>query len=178
MHSKILFVCLGNICRSPLAEAIFKEQIRQRGIFHKYTVDSCGTSGLHAGERPDARTLRNARHHQIEIEHIGRQFQSEDLTRFDLILPMDRTNFQNVQEMAKKVHGKKAEIQMIRNFDPEALGQQDVPDPWYGNEEGFEEVFQMLWRTCESLIDYLEKQPSMIEPSPVSKAKPSPSSSF
>lgn len=178
MHSKILFVCLGNICRSPLAEAIFKEQIRQKGIEHKYEVDSCGTSGLHAGERPDARTLRNARHHEIEMDHIGRQFQMEDLTRFDLILPMDRSNLQHVLDMAKRVNGKKAEIQMVRNFDPEALGQQDVPDPWYGNEEGFEEVFQMLWRTCESLIDYLEKQSSRTEPGSVAAPKPSPSSSF
>jgi protein-tyrosine phosphatase len=159
MYKKILFVCLGNICRSPLAEAIFKKQLAERGLEGRFLVDSCGTSGQHTGERPDARTIRNARHHQVEIDRVGRQLSAEDFPAFDLILAMDRSNHSHIIEMAGRVTGKKAEIRMMRSFDPEALGPQDVPDPWYGNEEGFEEIFQILWRTCQSLIDFLEKQP-------------------
>ncbi len=163
MYSKILFVCLGNICRSPLAEAIFKKQLQERGLEEKYSAESCGTSGLHAGERPDARTIRNARHHDLEILHLGRQLSSSDFSKFDLILTMDRSNYQDVMDVARKISGPKADVKMIRSYDSESLGAQDVPDPWYGNENGFEEIFQMLWRTCSELIDNLEAQPAVQE---------------
>lgn len=177
MHRKILFVCLGNICRSPLAEAIFKEQLKQRRLDHLYQVDSCGTSGLHAGEKPDPRTIRNARHHNLEIDHIGRQLVPRDLQEFDFIFTMDRSNHQFVLEMAKKANEPKADIRMIRSFDPESLGTQDVPDPWYGNENGFEEIFQILWRTCDELINFLETKTIEVRPTAVLN-KPIPNPEF
>ncbi len=158
MQQKILFVCLGNICRSPLAEAIFNKQIQTRGLSEKYSADSCGTSDFHIGERPDARTIRNARHHEIELEHLGRQLVVQDFSQFDLILTMDRANHQHTLDLSAKAQHKSAEIRMVRSFDPESFGAHDVPDPWYGNEEGFEEVFQILWRSCDALINHLELQ--------------------
>lgn len=157
MQKQILFVCLGNICRSPLAKAIFNHQIAVRGLENKYVADASGTSNYHVGDRPDPRTIRNARQHSIDIDHVGRQISVQDFSDFDLILPMDRSNFQYVTDLTAKSANPKAEVRMIRAFDPESLGLQDVPDPWYGNEQGFEEVFQMLWRSCEELINQLEK---------------------
>jgi len=158
MQKKILFVCLGNICRSPLAEAIFKKQTEQRGLSEKYFADSCGTADFHIGDKPDSRTIRNARHHDVEIIHIGRQLSMGDFKDFDLILTMDRSNHQNTMDLMARTSEKKAEVKMIRTYDPESLGIQDIPDPWYGNETGFEEIFQMLWRTCNELINQLELQ--------------------
>lgn len=157
MQKQILFVCLGNICRSPLAEAIFNHLLVEKGLDGKYLADSCGTSNYHIGDRPDPRTIRNARQHQIEITHLGRQLGTQDFAQFDLILAMDRVNLLYINDLAAKAPQQKAETKMIRSFDSEALGLQDVPDPWYGSEQGFEEVFQMLWRSCEELINQLEK---------------------
>lgn len=157
MQKQILFVCLGNICRSPLAEAIFNQLLTEKGLVSKYQADSCGTSNYHIGDRPDPRTIRNARQHQVEINHVGRQIGIQDFAEFDLILAMDRANLLYVNDLSVKAQQQRAEIKMIRSFDPEALGLQDVPDPWYGSEQGFEEVFQMLWRSCEELINQLEK---------------------
>lgn len=163
MQKQILFVCLGNICRSPLAEAIFKRQIAERGLENKYSADSCGTSNFHIGDRPDPRTIRNARQHEVEINHIGRQISVHDFSDFDLILAMDHSNFQYASDLSGKVSQPKAELKLIRSFDPDAFGLQDVPDPWYGSEQGFEEVFQMLWRSCEELINQLEKGKAMVK---------------
>lgn len=157
MQQHILFVCLGNICRSPLAKAIFNHQISEKGLGEKYVADACGTSNYHVGDRPDPRTIRNARQHSIEIDHIGRQISVQDFSNFDLILTMDRSNLQYVNDLSAKSQNLKADIKMIRAYDPESLGLQDVPDPWYGNEQGFEEVFQMILRSCEELIQQLEK---------------------
>ena len=157
LKTKILFVCLGNICRSPLAEAIFLHHLKIAGVEDKFSADSCGTSGHHAGDNPDSRTIRNARKNGIEIQHIGRQFSLQDFSSADMIVAMDKKNFSNIQSLAFQNGFHKADIRMMRSFDPEAHEDFDVPDPWYGGEEGFEEVFQILWRSCGRLASDLTK---------------------
>jgi len=155
MKLKILFVCLGNICRSPLAEAIFKEKVRRRGLDDKVFADSCGTSNYHIGDPPDERTLMNASKNGIVIEHCGRQLAEEDLRDFDYILAMDHSNMRNIlslQNSASFSH----KIQLMRDYDP--LGQGEVPDPYYGGESGFQEVFEILDRTMERFLNHLEAQ--------------------
>jgi protein-tyrosine phosphatase len=152
---RLLFVCLGNICRSPLAEAIFEHQIRQNGLKKQFLSESCGTANYHVGSPPDPRTLRNAAKNGVVIQHVGRQFHHEDFNRFDLILPMDRSNHSNLLRLpgAGKYESK---IQLMRTFDVLQPGA-DVPDPYYGDEKDFQEVFEILDRSSKGLIAFLQR---------------------
>jgi protein-tyrosine phosphatase len=158
LKRKILFVCLGNICRSPLAEALFSEMVATAGLSGFLEADSCGTSGQHQGEEPDVRTLRNAKSNGIEIRHRSRQLEPADFMRFHLILTMDRSNYRNTLSLAKKNGHHEADIRLMRSFDPAGSDQAEVPDPWYGGEEGFEEVFRILQRSCQGLLETLRKE--------------------
>jgi protein-tyrosine phosphatase len=151
MKKKILFVCLGNICRSPLAEAIFKHKVKERGLDHQFEADSCGTANYHIGDTPDERTNRNAQKNGIRISHRGRQLSATDLETFDLIFAMDESNFRNIMRLENsEAHAKK--ISLMRAFDP--LGSGDVPDPYYGGERGFQEVFDILDRSLDNFLDH------------------------
>ncbi|MBI1770681.1 MAG: low molecular weight phosphotyrosine protein phosphatase [Bacteroidetes bacterium] len=145
---KILFVCLGNICRSPLAEAIFNEKVRQRGLQKEFQSDSCGTGNYHIGDWPDGRAIKCAQKNNILINHLGRQLTRSDLEDFDLILAMDRSNLKNIFALANTET--KSKVKLMRSYDP--LGTGDVPDPYYGNEKDFDEVFEILDRSVEGLV--------------------------
>lgn len=153
---KILFVCLGNICRSPLAEGIFKKLVIEAGLEGKVSADSCATSDYHIGDPPDDRTIENAQSHCINIDHVGRQLTRQDFYTFDLILTMDRSIYDDTIRIAPSGEATK-KVRMLRDFDNDP-GNREVPDPYYGGQRLFEEVYVMLARSCEGLIDNIKEQ--------------------
>jgi protein-tyrosine phosphatase len=150
MPVNILMVCLGNICRSPLAEGILASKLPKKDFF----VDSAGTGSWHIGHAPDKRSIAVAQHHNISIAHQkGRQFSIQDFEIFDYIYVMDASNYDTVMEMAKN-ETQKNKVQMILNelFPGENV---DVPDPYFGLANGFENVYQMLDEVCDTIASKL-----------------------
>lgn len=149
---RILFVCLGNICRSPLAEALFVHKINARGLAEKFEADSCGTSNYNIGDGPDHRTVKNATRNGVPMNHVARQLTRADINQYDRILVMDQQNLKNVLAVSDPEHHSK--IMMMRSFDPEGE-EKEVPDPYYGGEQDFQEVFEILDRSVQGLIEAL-----------------------
>ncbi len=155
---KILFVCLGNICRSPLAEGLFNQKIIAQGIEKKFKVDSAGTSDYHIGELPDERTMANAEQNGVILKHRGRQFSSDDFRHFDHIITMDQSNMKNVLALLKNENDAK-KVVLMRSFETDKeLINTDVPDPFHGGESGFQHVFDILDRNTKNLLITLENQ--------------------
>ena len=154
---EISFVCLGNICRSPLAQGVFQDLVNQKKLEQKIIVTSAGTSGWHIGDLPDERMCRTAQSKGIQLESRARQFQSADFNRFNLILAMDHSNLARLEEIAPS-NLSPEKLMLFRSFDPECNGNQDVPDPYYGGAKGFEEVYSMVKRTCPPLLDYIKSR--------------------
>lgn len=156
---KILFVCLGNICRSPLAEAVFKNLIAREELDELIAVDSAGTSDYHIGSGPDPRSYENAKLNDIDIEHCARQIGSEDLNSFDYVIAMDKENFKNVTRLALSEE-QKEKIYLMRGFEIDGTYStrfiENVPDPYYGGEEGFQHVFDILKNSCDNLLRHLK----------------------
>jgi protein-tyrosine phosphatase len=148
--TRILFVCLGNICRSPLAEGIFRGLVDEAGLSDKFEIDSAGTGSWHVGERPDARAAMVAREHGIELDSRARQVTLKDLHDFDYVVAMDHENLRSLERMAASSGGD-AEISLLRAYDSDAEGE-EVPDPYYGGVGGFENVYQIVARSCEGLL--------------------------
>lgn len=150
---RVLFVCLGNICRSPLGAAILKKKLKDKGMDSWVEVDSCGTSNYHIGDNADPRTIASAAKHGVPIGHCARQLTAEDLEAFDFIFAMDKSNYQNILRLS---NGKefRHKVRMIRDFDPLSPGG-EVPDPYHGGDEDFREVFDILDRSTTSFTNYL-----------------------
>ena len=141
---KILMVCLGNICRSPIAEGIMRKLGGK-----KVEVDSAGTAGYHIGSYPDTRMISTGFEHGIDISNLrARQFQSDDFDSFDLIFAMDSSNYRNIISLAKDDNDKKKVKMMLENS--------NIPDPFYGNDEGFEHVYQLIYEACQKFLDNFE----------------------
>jgi len=147
---KIMFVCLGNICRSPLAHAVFEKKAADAGL--DMIVESCGMGAWHVGEPADARMRRTAQSHGIIINHSARPFNPSDLDDYDLIIPMDMSNLKDLKRYARSEHLDK--IHLMREWDPQ--GGTEVPDPWYGGPEGFDTVFEIVDRSCDVLVHDLK----------------------
>ncbi len=155
---KVLYVCLGNICRSPLGEVTFNALVKERGLEEEFQADSAGTAGYHVGKQADARSQKVAQKHGLTIDHVVRKITLEDLDEFDHIAVMDEQNFEDLHTMyfeAKGVPPSTDKLFLIRDFDPEVRGVHEVPDPYFEGDKAFEEVFQILQRSNEKLLEHL-----------------------
>ncbi|MEO7956492.1 MAG: low molecular weight protein-tyrosine-phosphatase [Fibrobacteria bacterium] len=162
---KILFVCLGNICRSPIAEGIFAHLVRERGLEGHYLADSAGTGNWHIGQPPDPRAIAVSGKRGVELPSLCRQVAKSDFEDFDLILAMDRNNRKELEDLCPAPLRRK--IRLLREFDPateaasagarstRAGSALDVPDPYYGGPYEFDTVYEMLNRCCSLLLDTL-----------------------
>lgn len=148
---KILFVCLGNICRSPVAEGIMLHLIEKHKLHNKLSVDSAGTAGYHVDEAPDPRTVRNAKKNGVDLSKLrARKFAHTDFETFDRIFVMDENNLRDVKNMTQhKHHHSKTDLMLNLSFPGQNL---PVPDPYYGTEIDFEKVFQLVYKACEKLV--------------------------
>ena len=148
---RILFVCLGNICRSPTAEGVMLHKLREAGLSDDVDVESAGTGGWHIGHPPDERASAAAGSRGIALESRAQRFVAEHADEFDLIVAMDRQNAADIRALAPAADGK---VHLLREFDPLAVeaGDLEVPDPYYGGDDGFEDVLDMVERACDGLI--------------------------
>ncbi len=154
---RICFVCQGNIIRSPLAENIFLQLAEKKGVEDKYEVDSAGTIAYHAGERPDHRMCEVAAERGLVYSGRARQFTRDDFDQFDLIIAMDKENKHSLLSWAVSSE-QEDKIRLMREFDPEAGANLDVPDPYYGGPGGFISTFDIVKRACEGLVKELESE--------------------
>jgi protein-tyrosine phosphatase len=136
-----------------MAEAIFKHKVTARGWDAYFDADSCGTGNYHIGSQPDPRTIANAGKNGIPIDHCARQLSEQDLEDFDFVIAMDSSNLQNILKLSNaRQHAKK--IRLMRDFDPASKGA-EVPDPYFGGEEGFQQVYEILDNAMENLLKHL-----------------------
>ena len=149
---RIVFVCLGNICRSPTAEGVFRKFAEDAKIEGKLTIDSAGTGAYHIGELPDSRSRAAASRRGYDLSHRARKLVAPDFERFDLILACDRDNYDMIQRLGRG-RTQLPSIRMLRSFDPSAPIDAEVPDPWYGEADGFEEVLDICERACRGLLE-------------------------
>lgn len=152
---KVLFVCTGNICRSPTAEGVFRALVEREGLGHSVTVDSAGTHAYHVGEKPDPRSCQAARTRGIVLDdQRARKVNASDFQEFDLILAMDRGHHQSLLQMCPK--GAEARVHPFMAFAPD-WGVEDVPDPYYGAGDGFQRVLDMVEAGSMGLLEHIRK---------------------
>ncbi len=150
---RVLFVCMGNICRSPTAEGVFRHAVKRAGQEERFHIDSAGTHDYHIGAEPDRRTQQAALKRGYDLSALrGRQVSREDFERFDLVLAMDRSNLANLHRLCPTQHRHKVSLflEYSRNF-----SEREVPDPYYGGEQGFEHVLDLVEDAAEGLLEAL-----------------------
>jgi len=153
---KVLFVCLGNICRSPTAEGVFRKVVERADLLNRIEIDSAGTHAYHVGEPPDRRAQAAARRRGVELGNLrGRQAKRTDIEQFDYILAMDEENYQNLLAICPT--GMETKIRLFLEF-ASSRTERDVPDPYFGGDQGFERVLDMIEEASEGLLAHLRTQ--------------------
>jgi protein-tyrosine phosphatase len=153
---RVLFVCLGNICRSPTAEGVFRHVVAEAGLTGRFDIDSAGTGSWHVGDPPDARATAAAERRGIRLSGRARQLRRDDLRGYHYILAMDADNLEGIERLRDAAA--RADIRLFREFDPEARGRLDVPDPYYGGPDGFDEVLDMVERAALGLLTHIRRE--------------------
>ncbi len=155
---RVLFVCLGNICRSPTAEGVMRALAAEAGVDHRLEIDSAGTGSWHVGHPPDDRAAAAAARRGIELAGAARRVEPSDLDRFDLVIAMDRDNLAELERMAGD--GTQEKLALLRQFDEAAAaaGELEVPDPYYGGEDGFDLVLDVVTAGCRGLLLEIAEQ--------------------
>lgn len=154
---RVLFVCLGNICRSPIAEETFRQLVKEKGLADQILCDSAGTHNYHIGDLPDYRTRRNAESHGLKLTHRCRRLSVEDFSKFSYIMAMDESNLENIILLSRKFTGLEPnddQVFLLREFDP-VSGNLIVPDPYYEPDNFFENVYQIVHRSNKAFLDFL-----------------------
>jgi protein-tyrosine phosphatase len=157
MAHRVLFVCLGNICRSPTAEGVMRRLVADAGLDGMVVVDSAGTAGWHEGDPPDRRSQHEAKERGLDISGLrGRQVRATDFEQFDLLLAMDAENQRDLLQLAPDAAAR-GKVRLLREFDTVAVaaGDLEVPDPYYGGPEGFARVYDAIESACEGLLAHL-----------------------
>lgn len=157
---KLLFVCLGNICRSPLAEGIMRQKLEQAGLNKKIMVDSVGFEPFHKGDPPDHRAIRVAKNHGIDIStHRARLFTEYDFEDFDKIYVMDSNNYHDVMSVVRNEEDKRKVDYLMNSIRPGSNA--PIPDPWYGNQEDFEHTYRLLDKATDKILNDLLNSPEV-----------------
>jgi protein-tyrosine phosphatase len=156
MAYRICLVCLGNICRSPMAEAVLRAKLEQAGLADDVIVDSAGLGGWHVGDNADHRALAALTQRGYLLEHAARQFAAAWFAERDLVLALDRSNLRGLRRLAPD-EATAARVRLLRSYDPQAGDDLDVPDPYYQGAEGFDHVLDLVERACAGLVDELRR---------------------
>lgn len=154
---RLCFVCLGNICRSPIGEGVMRHLLHEAGLAALVEVDSAGTASYHAGEPPDGRARASAKRFGVEVGGLARQFESADFQRFDYVLAMDRSNYEDLGELAPDGAARER-LHLLRSFDPASVSGASVPDPYYGDDQDFDDVVRICLVACGKLLERLRQE--------------------
>ncbi len=153
--TSVLFVCLGNICRSPTADAVFRKKVADAGLSGRILVDSVGTGGWHVGKPPDARATATAMKRGYDLSSLrARQIHTSDFEKFDYILAMDVSNLADIREICPQAHHSK--LQLLLEFAP-SCNLNEVPDPYYGSVSGFDDVLSVIEQAAEGLLEHIKR---------------------
>jgi len=161
---RVCFVCLGNICRSPTAEGVMKTLVREAGLEDRIEVDSAGTAAYHEGEHPDPRSREEAARRGVALESRARQFTARDFSRFHYVLAMDGQNLADLTALSVD-RSDVDKLSLLRRFEPGGPSDPHVPDPYYGGEDGFAEVFEICEAACRGLLAHIADE-NALDPAP------------